>query len=323
MDRLSRTRDSRRFRSALEAGDLASIKAIPKADLHNHGSLGMRYPALKEILGDHASPPPAEFRGLPGFFAWTAATVRPFARQPRYAQALISATIEAAIEDGVTILETSFDSGIGRAFPSARSFGRLAASLRERYAGDIRVKPEIGFKKDADPSAEVPFLLELIQTGAFESIDLYGPEICPALMERWSPVYRAAGGAGMKLKGHFGEFEGPEGIAQAVSGLGVSAVQHGIGLARSQAALSWARGAGITCNVCPASNIALGAVKSLKAHPIRRLFDSGLKLSLATDDLVAFGSSVSEQFLDLFRAGLFSAEELDLIRVMGLEEGGR
>jgi adenosine deaminase len=315
--------DSSKFIFALESGDIEALKKIPKADLHSHGTLGMRYSTLKRILGSDAPPPPPALSGLPGFFSWTSTAIRPFARQRRYAEALISATIEDAIDDGVRVLETSFDLGVARGFPDAESYGRFAAYLRDRYANDIRIKPEIGFKKDANLRADGPLIQGLIGTGAFESIDLYGPEVHPLLLGTWTGIYSSARKAGLKLKAHFGEFEGPFGLPFAAKRLGVSAFQHGIGLAKSRRALAWAVEAGIVCNVCPASNIALGAASSLKGHPIRAMFDAGLKITIATDDLVAFGSSVSEQFMDLHRAGIFEAGELDRIRLMGLDEGKR
>jgi adenosine deaminase len=40
-----------------------------------------------------------------------------------------------------------------------------------------------------------------------------------------------------------------------------------------------------------------------------------------TDDVLVFGRSVSQEFLALFRAGLFTATELDDIRRNGLSDG--
>ena len=76
----------------------------------------------------------------------------------------------------------------------------------------------------------------------------------------------------------------------------------------------------IRLNVCPTSNVMLGRVDSLPVHPIRKLFDAGVKVTVNTDDVLMFGQSVSEEFLNLYRAGLFSAAELDRIRRNGLSD---
>ena len=68
-----------------------------------------------------------------------------------------------------------------------------------------------------------------------------------------------------------------------------------------------------------ASNIKLKVVKSFRVHPVRILADHGVQVSVNTDDALVFGDGVSEQYLKLYKAGVFSAAELDIIRQNGLE----
>ena len=63
----------------------------------------------------------------------------------------------------------------------------------------------------------------------------------------------------------------------------------------------------------------LGAVDSLSTHPIRALFDQGVEVTVNTDDPMIFGQSVSQEYLNLFEAGVFSAEELDGIRIASMQ----
>ncbi len=74
----------------------------------------------------------------------------------------------------------------------------------------------------------------------------------------------------------------------------------------------------IRLNICPTSNVLLGRVESLSVHPIRKLYDAGVKVTVNTDDVLVFGQSVSDEFLNLYRAGLFTAVELDELRQNGL-----
>lgn len=62
----------------------------------------------------------------------------------------------------------------------------------------------------------------------------------------------------------------------------------------------------IRLNVGPSSNVMLGAVSSLASHPIRVLVDP---------DPMIFGQSVSQEDLNLYNAGVLSADERDAIRV--------
>jgi adenosine deaminase len=72
--------------------------------------------------------------------------------------------------------------------------------------------------------------------------------------------------------------------------------------------------------VRPASNVMLGRVDCLETHPIRKLYDAGVKVTVNTDDVLVFGNGVSEEFLSLYRAKTFNADELDAIRRSGLSD---
>jgi adenosine deaminase len=64
----------------------------------------------------------------------------------------------------------------------------------------------------------------------------------------------------------------------------------------------------------------LGRVDRLETHPIRKLYDAGICVTVNTDDALIFGRSVSEELLGLYRAGVFIAPELDEIRLDGLRD---
>jgi adenosine deaminase len=76
--------------------------------------------------------------------------------------------------------------------------------------------------------------------------------------------------------------------------------------------------ANVRLNICPTSNVKLGRIKSLAAHPIRALFDAGVRATIDTDDPLIFGTTLSEEFLAVFETGLMTAAELDAIRLEAL-----
>ena len=79
----------------------------------------------------------------------------------------------------------------------------------------------------------------------------------------------------------------------------------------------------IQLNVCPSSNVMLGYVKDYRDHPIRVLVENGVRVTINTDDLLIFDSSIENEYLKLYCAGTLSAEQLDEIRRVGLEMPGR
>jgi adenosine deaminase len=64
--------------------------------------------------------------------------------------------------------------------------------------------------------------------------------------------------------------------------------------------------------------VGLGVVRDIAHHPIRTLVDNGVKVTINTDDLMIFGQCVSQEYLLLYCAGVFTAAELNEIRLESL-----
>ena len=77
--------------------------------------------------------------------------------------------------------------------------------------------------------------------------------------------------------------------------------------------------AGVRLNLCPTSNVKLGRVAGLQEHPIRALFDAGVKVTINTDDPLIFGCTLSSEFLALHDAGVMTPDELDSIRAAAFD----
>jgi adenosine deaminase len=316
-------RHTRAFIAALESHDLGALKRIPKSDLHNHGKLGMRVESLRRLSGMDVPAPPVNMAGLSGMFTWLQETIRPLSADEGRLKAMYEASVADAAEDGVSVLEMSFELEDGRFFGSPDAYVALASDLKARYAARIRLRPEIGVKKQADLRSGRKLLEAMISSGVYSSIDLYGSETHPLFLRRFTGYFARARKRGLKIKAHVGEFERFSRMRSFIDKFRVSALQHGIKCARNVRDLKWALKRNLVFNVCPASNVILGAAPSIAHHPIRTLFDAGLRVTLNTDDLLVFNESVSDQFLELFLSGLLSAQELDRIRLMGLAEGTR
>jgi adenosine deaminase len=76
--------------------------------------------------------------------------------------------------------------------------------------------------------------------------------------------------------------------------------------------------AGVRLNVCPTSNVMLGRVARIEDHPVRQLYDAGVRVTIGTDDPLLFGTSLSGEFLALADAGVLTPAELDAVRMAAL-----
>ena len=303
------------FVKALSTDNLTTIKAVPKTDVHAHSFLSTRRENAERWLGHLLTKPPLKMKGLEGMHAYIDEVLAPHLEHRQGFEFIAASAIQEAIEDGVVRLEMSLDVRLVKFYPDGftelRSF---IETLVERYQERIDLRPELGFAREcADDLKWMTFAHEAIELDIFQSIDLYShQEACAP--EAVEPLYRKARAARMKLKAHVGEFGGAEEVRRTVEILDLDEVQHGIGAAESVEIMRWLSENQIRLNVCPTSNVMLGGVSDLASHPIRILFDNGVPVTINTDDLMIFGQSVSEEYRNLYQAGVFSAQELDDIR---------
>lgn len=109
----------------------------------------------------------------------------------------------------------------------------------------------------------------------------------------WS--FDCAREAGLGLTAHAGEWGGPESVRDALS-LGVTRIGHGIRSAEDADLLRELAERRITLEVCPGSNVALGAAHSWQAHPIARIADAGVRVTVSTDDPPFFHTTLSHEY---------------------------
>lgn len=102
--------------------------------------------------------------------------------------------------------------------------------------------------------------------------------------------------AGLHLVHHAGEAEGADSIREAITVGATERLGHGIRVLDDPRLLDEVRERGIALEVCPSSNVALGLVPSFDEHPLPRLRDSGLDVTLNTDIPSVVGTTVVEEY---------------------------
>lgn len=303
------------FIEALTTDNLTAIKAAPKTDVHCHAFFSARRESVESWLGHPITKPPLKMKGVEGMMAYADAILAPHIKHRQGFEFVAVSAMDDAIQDGVVLLEMSFDIRLAEFYPDGLAgLWAFIEKLVERYAAKADLRPELGFSRgNADDPTLMNLAHEAVEMGVFQSIDLYSrQEVCPP--EVMKPLFTKARAAGMKLKAHVGEFEGADEIRRTVEVLDLDEVQHGIAAVESVEVMRWLSEHQIRLNVCPTSNVMLDAVLDLASHPIRVLYDNGVPVTINTDDLMIFGQSVSEEYRNLYRAGVFSAQELDDIR---------
>ncbi len=110
----------------------------------------------------------------------------------------------------------------------------------------------------------------------------------------WS--FDAARETGLGLTAHAGEWGGPESVKDALNDLKVTRIGHGVRAIEDPALVDHLAETGIVLEVCPGSNVALGVYPNWQAHPIERLREAGIKVTVSTDDPPFFHTTMVHEY---------------------------
>jgi adenine deaminase len=138
----------------------------------------------------------------------------------------------------------------------------------------------------------------------------------PSKFER---VFANVRAMGLPVVAHAGEEGPPSYVYEALDVLKVTRIDHGIRAIEDAALTERIAREGIALTVCPLSNVRLCAVKSIDAHPLKRLLDAGCTVTINSDDPAYFGGYVGENYRAIAKALSLSADELKRIAAMSFE----
>jgi adenosine deaminase len=153
---------------------------------------------------------------------------------------------------------------------------------------------------------------------SFVALDFADRDTRP--LRDYLPLVEKARRAGLHLTVHAGEEPGPGAAAQvreAVEILGAERIGHGIHADRDVVGLLIEKR--VPLEVCPTSNWLCNSVPSTAAHPVRRLLDAGVAVTVNSDDPGLFGIDLCHEYAVLQREHGFTAAELERCNATALE----
>jgi adenosine deaminase len=119
---------------------------------------------------------------------------------------------------------------------------------------------------------------------------------------KFKHVFRRARDAGFFLTAHAGE-EGPPGyVWEALDVLGVARIDHGNHSVEDDSLMGRLARDQVPLTMCPLSNLRLRVVDDLAHHPLRRLMDRGIIVTVNSDDPAYFGGYVNQNYLAISAA---------------------
>ncbi|WP_129841211.1 adenosine deaminase [Streptomyces sp. RFCAC02] len=277
---------------------MRDLRLLPKAHLHTHLESTVRHATIRDLGGE----PPAQKRPFNGFreFADQRATVRALLRERAHFRRVAEEFCADEAAQGVRWAEVTFTAAahgerLGDPVMPLEAVLEGLAAGEERYGVRTRVILDHSRRR---PVERLWRTVELaVRYPRVVAIGLAGDEFHPAAP--FAGALRAAREKGLRLVHHAGETAGPASVREALAVGHAERIGHGIRVLEDPDLVAELRERRVPLEVCPSSNVLLGLVPSLGEHPLPRLVEAGLTVTLNTDgetSLVAEYERVREVF---------------------------
>jgi adenosine deaminase len=307
---------------------------LPKAHLHLHFTGSMRHATLVELAErDGIRLPQALAEDWPpqltatddkGWFRFQRLydTARSVLRTEDDVRRLVREAAEDDVADGAVWTEIQVDpSGYPARFGGITSFTDLVLDcVRDAAEGTgLGMAVVIAANRTRHPM-EARTLARLAAQYAGRGVVGFGlsNDERRGSTESFAAAFDIAARAGLSAVPHGGELLGADHVVQCLDHLHPRRLGHGVRSAEDPAVLRRIVDEGVTLELCPASNVALGVYATVEEIPIRDLLGAGATIALGADDPLLFGSRLAGQYAILRAAHDLSDADLARLARMSL-----
>lgn len=285
------------------------LRALPKVELHVHLVGSASVPTVLGLAARHRSAVPTDPDELAAFYTFrdfahfldVYQSVNALVTSPADIVALVLGLAGDLAAGGVRYAEVTVTPlshlGVGIdpvALAEALTEGRARA--RAEHGVEIGWVFDAAGELGVDAAwATLAWVLRHRPEGTV-GFGLGGPEIGVGRAQFRAP-FVVARESGLRSLPHAGEITGPACVWSALHDLGAERVGHGIHAITDPRLLDHLAEHRIALEVCPTSNVRTGAVASMAEHPLARLIQWGVPVTLATDDPGMFGCDIVGEYM--------------------------
>lgn len=281
---------------------LNTYRALPKVELHRHLEGSLRLDTMVDIAQKHGITIPADVLRLSTLvqvqeedkftfqnFLSKFNTLRMFYRSPDVIHRITREAIEDAAKDNVRYMELRFTPvALSRAerFPLHDVIDWVIVSTREaaeKYNVNVKLIASVNRHESAELAEQVAWLAaEHIKDGLV-ALDLAGNE-AEFPTKPFHGIFKEARQTGLHVTIHAGEWGPAQHIREAIEDLGTERIGHGVRVLEDENVTALARERQTAFEVCITSNYQSGVVEKLEEHPLMKMFENGLNVTINTDD---------------------------------------
>lgn len=302
------------------------LRAAPKAELHVHLEGTIRPETVLRLARRHAIPLPADdiaglrrwyaFRDFRHFIEVYVTITRCLRTVEDYAGIVVEYATELA-EQNARYAEITFSPsthGVTLGVPDHVFLTGLRTGRERALDLGVEINWIFDIVRDAkDPERSYGYTTRLAIERRDEGvigIGLAGLETggSAAPYVRWFDMAREAG---LHCVPHAGEVTGPANVRAALGELRAERIAHGVRAVEDPALVAELAARRVPLDVCPTSNIRLGVYPALDAHPLRRLYDAGVIVTVGSDDPALFDTSLSAEVMTLATTFGFDGQQID------------
>ncbi|WP_330332003.1 adenosine deaminase [Streptomyces sp. NBC_00536] len=302
------------------------LTLLPKAHLHLHFTGSMRPSTLLELADKYGvrlpdaltggEPPRLRATDERGWFRFQRLydAARSCLREPDDIRRLVREAAEEDVRDGSGWLEiqvdpTSYAPLLGGMIPAVEIIlDAVDAASRETGLGMRVVIAANRMKHPLDARTLARLAVRYADRGIV-GFGLSNDER-RGMARDFDRAFAIAREGGLLAAPHGGELSGPASVRDCLDDLRASRIGHGVRAAEDPRLLKRLADRQITCEVCPASNVALGVYERPEDVPLRTLFEAGVPMALGADDPLLFGSRLAAQYEIARRHHAFTDAEL-------------
>lgn len=289
-----------------------SLRALPKAHLHLHFTGSMRHATLLDLADrDGIRLPPALRDEWPpqltatderGWFRFQRLydLARSVLRTEDDVRRLVREAAEDDVADGCGWTEIQVDpSGYASRFGGITAFTDLVLdAVRDATAATgLPMAVVVAANRTRHP-LDARALARLAAQYAGRGVVAFGlsNDERRGRTEDFTRAFSIARDAGLASVPHGGELRGADNVVAVLELLRADRIGHGVRCVEDPSVLARVVETGVTLEVCPVSNVALGVYSTLQEVPVLQLLESGVPIALGADDPLLFGSRLASQY---------------------------
>ena len=281
---------------------------IPKAELHCHLEGSVPPVLARELAARNGLELPHGLFGANGHYAWTDFLsfldsydrVCGVLRKPRDFGDILYSYLQRSAAEGAVYVEMFCSPERPKALgiPYATWLGALVDAVdRAKHDFDIEARLIAICIRHLGPDRALALAQQVVAEPHpyVVALGMGGDEgkFAPA---EFAPAYRLAHENGLGCTIHAGEVRGPESVWAAIRDLPVTRIGHGVRSSEDPKLLEELVRRGIALEVCPGSNLALGLYPNRAAHPLHRLIEADVRVTLSSDDPPFFHTTLGTEY---------------------------